>query len=149
MMRGDGLGDHSAHRDADEVRVAVPERVQQTDGVAGHVAQVVLAFVAAAAQDRQRSRPRKARMGGPADVAIVEPDCPVSALGEVGGDLVRPGVLLLSQPGDQHDRWRRLVTERVVAQLDSATHVDDYFVRHADTSVAASGTELSVSGARR
>ena len=58
-------------------------------------------------------------------------------------------VLLLSQPGDQHDRWCRLVTERVVAQLDSAADVDDRFVRHADTSAAAAGTELSVRGARR
>ena len=125
MVRGDRLGDHAAHRDADEVRVAVAEGVEQSDGVARHVAEVVLPRVTAAAQDRHRVRRGEVGVRRAAHVAVVEADHPVSALGERCGEFRRPGVLLLTQAGDQHDRRIRGVAESVVAQLDAATDVDD------------------------
>jgi hypothetical protein len=159
MVGGDGLSDHAAHRDPDEVGVAVSERVQQTDGVARHVAEVVLPVVAAAPQDRQRVRLGKVRVGRTADVAIVEPDHPVSPLGDRGGEFLWPRVLLLSEAGDQQDRGRCGVTERVVTQLDAATDRnmvfaralirDEGVARHADTSAATAGTALGVRGERR
>ena len=41
MFDRGGLGDHPAHRRADEVRAVQPERVEQPDGVGGHVRQPV------------------------------------------------------------------------------------------------------------
>ena len=57
IVRGDGLGDHPAHRDADQVRVVVAERVQQADGVARHVAEVVLVAEAPHAERDRVRRP--------------------------------------------------------------------------------------------
>jgi len=37
VLRSDGLGDHPAHRDADQVGVDVAERVQQPDGIAANL----------------------------------------------------------------------------------------------------------------
>ena len=40
MARGEVLGDHPAHRGADDVRGREAEAVEQAGGVVGHVVQV-------------------------------------------------------------------------------------------------------------
>ena len=41
VLDGDGLGDHPAHRRADDVGRVDAERVEQADGVGGHVGEAV------------------------------------------------------------------------------------------------------------
>ena len=126
IVRGHGLGDHPAHRDAGQVRILVAEHVEQADGVARHVAEVVLPRMVASAQDGERLRRRKVHVRGPADVAIVEPGDAVAAAGQRGGEVGRPrAVQLLPQAADEHDRRIVRVTDLLVAQLDAAADVDD------------------------
>ena len=65
--------------------IAIAERVQQSDGVARHVAEVVLPAAVAAPEHRQRVRRRKAHMGRPAGVPVIEP-CHSKATSRQGGD---------------------------------------------------------------
>ena len=130
MMRGDGLGDHAAHRDADEVRVAVAERVEQTDGVAGHVAEVVL--------PRGRCRRAGPPTGSAAgklmwvdrpDVAVVEPDHPVARARRALRRNRRASVCICCpSPATSTTGGSAGSPRRVVAQLDAAADVDDRFV---------------------
>ena len=69
------LGDHPAHRDADEVRGPELERVDQAGGVVGHVVERVLLGVEAAAHRAgPRSGGRSRGVPRAADVAVVEAD---------------------------------------------------------------------------
>ncbi len=70
---GHGLGDHAAHRDADDVRGLEPEVVQQPEAVVGHVGRACTAGAR-----RGRRRPAPARSAGPAPRPCVER--PVSRL---------------------------------------------------------------------
>jgi len=87
VVRGDGLGDHPAHRDADQVHVGVTERVQQADRVARHVAEVVL--VATTERGHRVRRPviHVARSAG---VAVVEPGHSIVAAGQRGDEIIWP-----------------------------------------------------------
>ena len=90
IMRRDRLTDHPAHRDAGQMRILVAEHVEQTDGVAGHVAEVVLPRMVAAAQNGERRRRRKGHMRGPADVAVVESDDAIAASCKRSGEVRWP-----------------------------------------------------------
>jgi hypothetical protein len=129
-LRGNGLCDHSAHRYSDQVRIPIAERVQQAGRVAGHVAEVVLA-PAAPAQDRQRVGRRITHVSGATGIPVVKPRDPKPPADECADELRWPGVQLLSQPGDEHDRRIGGVTELLVAQLDTATDIDDFVVESA------------------
>ncbi len=41
MAGGDGLGDHAAHRDADDMGALEPQRVHQPDRVERHIGELV------------------------------------------------------------------------------------------------------------
>ena len=53
----DRLGDHAAHRGADDVRLVDPEVVEQADAVAGHVGERVRRMAVALGELEQRRRP--------------------------------------------------------------------------------------------
>jgi len=80
------LGDHSAHRHADDMDSLDAERVQQARSVVGHLL----------------DRVRPGRLGAAADATVVEHDRAV-ALGEVG-DLVEPRRGVGGEPHDQEER---------------------------------------------
>jgi hypothetical protein len=146
---GDRLGDHAAHRHTDEVRAGDAERVEQTDRVARHVTEVVLALVGAPAQNRQWLRCGEGSVRRPAYVAVVESDHPVTPVGQGNGEFLGPRVLLLAEARDQHHCRVCLVAELVVAQLDATPDVDDRLGRHADTRSSSSITTSGTRGGRR
>ena len=90
IVRGHGLRDHAAHRDAGQMHIPVAERVEQPDGVTRHVAEVVLPRMVASAKKRKRLRRRKVHMRRPPDVAIVESGDAVAAAGQRGDEVGRP-----------------------------------------------------------
>ena len=150
MVRGDGLRDHPAHRDADQVRVGIAERIHQADGVTRHVTEVVLVPGVAATEHRHRIRRPIRHVGRPADVAIVESRHAIAAPGECADEIFRPRMQLLPQTGDEHDRRIVRVAGLVVAQFDTATHVDDRLARgHAETRAASLGADCAAPARRR
>ena len=90
----------------------------------GHVGEVVLRG-AAAAQDRRRARRPEAQVGGPAGVAVVEPDDPVAPLGERGAELVGQLCSCCPSPATRRTGGSPGVAELLVAQRDAAPDVDE------------------------
>ncbi len=148
IVGGDSLSDHAAHRDAHQVSVAVAERVEDAHGVPRHVAKVVLAGIIASPHDRPRLRRRKAHVGGPAHVAVVDARHEKAAARQRLRELLWPRVKLLTQPGDQHHGWIARVADRVTAQPNSATDVDNALC-HADNISVSCTVGIGQPGARR
>ena len=127
MMRGDGLGDHSAHRDPDECAPRSPSASSRPT-------------VSRAMSPRWYWRlslpPRRIANGlGPRKVdgwTGRRRDCRTGSPGipaRRGWRPSPPARCASAVPARRPARPAvRLVTELVVAQLDSATHVDDRFV---------------------
>ena len=104
VLQGQLLRDHPAHRHADDVRAGDPERVEQADGVVGHLVDGV----------------RAGRLGAPADAAVVEDDRAVVPR-EVGHlEHPRRGIR-----GEAHDEEERISAALlVVVEVDRA-HLGD------------------------
>ena len=98
------LGDHPAHRGADEVGGLELEVVEQPDRVGRHVAQPV--GRAATAEEHRPGRRHAARvdLARVADVAVVEADHPVAALAEQPAEGLVPVDHLRRQAHDQQHR---------------------------------------------
>ncbi len=70
--------------------VGVAERVQQPDGVARHVAEVVLPAAVATLEQRHGVRRRIAHVGRPASVPVVEPRHSKATSGQRGDEIIWP-----------------------------------------------------------
>ncbi len=98
--------------------------VQQSGGVVGHVAQRIgdvdrIALHLPREHRQHIGDPMLGELGRQPDVAIVEPDDPVTARRELRAKLLVPGDHLRGEPHDQHQRRGIAVAERVVAKLDA------------------------------
>ena len=95
------LGDHSAHGLADDVRGVDVQGVEQAGGVVGHVGEGVAAG---------------GELLGEPDVAVVEADDVVAAVGELLAELLVPAEHVCTETLDQHHRGVVGIAERVVVQ---------------------------------
>ena len=86
-MGCDRLGDHPAHRDTDQMGIGVAERVEQSNGVAGHITQVVLV---ATTEHCHRIRRPVIHVGRSAGVPVVEPRDSIAAPGQRGHEIIWP-----------------------------------------------------------
>ena len=119
--RGQGLGDHAAHRGADHVGAVEAEGVEQARGVVGHVVQGVGRAADPAAQELGGARRRHVlEVRRAPDVAVVEADDEEAATGQLGTEVLVPGEHLRAQPHDQEQRRVAAVAEGVVAEADVA-----------------------------
>ena len=120
----DFLGDHAAHRRADQMRRFDAERIHQADHVQRHVVQLVGGLdrdlQEAQLEQFERRQPLAAgQLAGLADVAIVEADDAESACGKLPAEIVVPMDHLGAQPHDQHHRLCSGVAEDLVTELDA------------------------------
>ena len=120
-MRGEGLGDHAAHRYADDVGALDPEVVEQADRVVGHVGERVGGTADAPGDELASGRRRRiGEVGRPAAVAVVEADHVEAALGEPLAELARASRPAGAEPDDEQQGGVARVAERLVAELDLA-----------------------------
>ena len=123
MVDGHELGDHPAHRHADDVRGRQLEVVQQADRVLRHVVQRVCRALGAAPQQLPpRGDDRAAQVRGAPDVAIVEADDEEAARGELLAELLVPEQHLRRQAHDEQQRRGVRRAEGLVAELDAVAH---------------------------
>src|SRR5438105_4960037 len=120
MADRERLADHPAERSADHVRGLDPERVEEPGVVVGHVVERV-ARRARVAADRRHHVRRWATLDlrRQADVAIVEADHEVAALGEHAAEALVPVQHLGAEPHDQKERRVAAIAEGLVEDLDS------------------------------
>ena len=107
MTDRDLLGDHPAHRGADDVGALDAEVVQEPDGVGCHVREEVAGAGQSAGGDGSQQLPGRRRRcvddRRAADVAVVEADDPVAVLDEAVDQGHRPGDHLGRQAHDEQD----------------------------------------------
>jgi hypothetical protein len=72
VLSGQRLGDHAAHRDADDVHGSQLERADQPGGIAGHVGQPVVDRLDPAQHELAQGRGPPRYVGRAARVAVVE-----------------------------------------------------------------------------
>ena len=139
------LGDHPAHRGADDVRRLDPEVVEEPGRVVGHVVERVGEAVAGAEEHRQPPRRRRQQPAREPRVAVVEPDHPEPALGEQLAEPVVPGDQLHAEPHDQDQRLAVGIADLLVGDLDPVRGRDPGARAHpvADPSAPAIGRESS------
>jgi hypothetical protein len=118
------LGDHAAHRGADQMRRGDAERVEQADHVVGHVAKLVGRADGNAEESQLQQFGRgqagaAAELGGVADIAVVEPDHPETAGRELLAELVVPKDHLGVQSHDHQHWWGIVGAENLIAKLDA------------------------------
>ena len=116
---GHRLGDHPAHRDADDVRAVDAEVVEHADAVVGHVAEGVgRARLVAQEELLDGRRAVVLEVGRAADVAVVVADDEVAAGGELLAERVGPAEHLRAEAHHQQHRRVRRVPERLEADLE-------------------------------
>jgi hypothetical protein len=125
---GERLGDHPAHRRADDVCGLDAEAVEQPGGVVGHVLQTVGGRRAAHEQLRERRRRRILEMRRAADVTVVEADDVEALADELGAEVLVPGDHLGTQAHDQQQGRVARVAEGLVAEADAAADVAEPLV---------------------
>jgi hypothetical protein len=115
----DALRDHPAHRCAHDVRAVDVQRVEEPDGVVGHVVQRVghVADPAGGQLERPGWRDGVEARRAP-DVPVVEPDHEEAAVGQAGAELLVPGDHLRPQPHHEQDGLIGRVPEGLVAEGD-------------------------------
>ena len=129
VARRQGLGDHPAHRDADDVRRREPQGVEQARGVPRHVAEVVLLRVKAPGGELGHPRRSRRGVGRAADVAVVEPDRGKAAGDQRVAERIRPRQQLLAEAHDQQHRRVRRRAEALVAETHASADVDELLAR--------------------
>ena len=126
------LGDHAAHRRADDMGPLDAERVEKPDRVPGHVIEVVGHVRSLTAKARRGhllevGNRRPIEMGRQPGIAVVEPDHLEAPLHEQPAERLAPSDHLHAEPGNQQQRLARSRPEGVVFDGD-AVRVD---LRHA------------------
>ena len=112
------LGDHPAHRRADQVRAVQPERVEQPDRVPGHVGQRVRRRGRVTAEDRSEIRRRSlGQVAREPDVAVVRSDDVHALPGERLAEAVGPAEHLRAQPHQQQHGWKVGLPEALVGDV--------------------------------
>ena len=108
VLDGQRLGDHAAHRQANDVGAGLAEMVQQRHRVGGHVAQGVGRRIAGEVVHRGHDvgnlRRRRRHPGGQPHVAVVHGDDPVARLREPIDQARRPVDDLARQAMQQQQR---------------------------------------------
>jgi hypothetical protein len=121
VLQGHELGDHPAHRGADEVDAVQAEGVEQPHRVAGQVGECVGDTRGVAAQHRHDvGRAGVVEVRGEPDVAVVEADDVQPPLGQAAAEVVGPPDHLGGQAHDEQDRWIAGLAEGLVRDLDLA-----------------------------
>jgi len=104
MIDGQMLGDHAAHRDADDMRAGYAQHVEQAHRVVDEI--------------RERVRRRAGRVAGRASgVAMVVADDEPQPSRQLRAELVRPPVHRAGRAADKQDRRIASVAECLDAQL--------------------------------
>ena len=118
------LRDHAAHRDADDVGLLDPERIQEADCILRHVVERVRQRRGLAGDLCLDDRPRVGdsrlvKLGGEADVAVIVDDDPVAPPQQLLDELDGPGGKLRAVAHDQEHRLMVLGTELLVGDRDA------------------------------
>ena len=120
----DNLGNHAAHRHADNMGTRKPECIEQCQRVIRHVGQRIGWFQPDAEHlradgDGEVSHRRCVEVRRQPDVAIVEADDAKAAFHQIGDKVGRPGDYLAAQPHDEQDSRCRRVTCVFKVQVDA------------------------------
>ncbi len=130
MPGGEDLPDHAAHRRADDVHRTELERVDQADGVVGHVLERVGIVGKPPGDDLRQGRRPAFDVRREADVAVVEPDHVKAARSELLAEIVPPGDHLRAESHDQQCGGIGGVAEALVTKGDPAAYVSELFAGH-------------------
>ena len=126
MADGNGLADHPAHGDADDVGPADVEVVEQRDGVVSHVVERVRGVGQSPRGDAEHHLPaggdRRVDLRRETDIAVVEADHPEAALHEALDELQRPCDELPAETHDEQEGFGVGVAVDLVLEGD-AVHV--------------------------
>ena len=120
MLDRHRLGDHPAHRRADQVCAVEAERAHQPDGVAGHVGQRVGRRGGIAAEDRAEiGRRRIGEVAREPDVPVVEADDVHAPPNQGVAEPIRPPEHLRGQAYQQQHGWQLGVPEPLVRDVQT------------------------------
>ncbi len=124
MMNGERLADHAAHGSAADVRAVDIQRIEQADGVAGHVLQVVgrlhgLSGYTGSKQSCHVWRAVRIELLRKADIPIIEADDKVPGINQTLAERRPPAGHLRAEPHHQEQRPAVAVAKGVVLDLDA------------------------------
>ncbi len=123
MAGGERLGDHPAHRGADEMGAVDADPVEEAGRVGRHLGQRVARRPGQPERPRDHVRRAAADFRREADVAVVEADDLVTAVDELPAEVLVPGEHLHPEPHHEQDRRVGRIPEGLVGELDPAADV--------------------------
>src|ERR1700728_1779543 len=118
------VGEHPAHRGADDVSALDAERVHKAHSVVSHVIERIGNMWASPGHDLHKQRARvwsdlAHEMGRLADVAVVEPDDPKPFGRQSLAQRIRPEDELGAEAHDEQDQWVAVASEAFIFDIDS------------------------------